>query len=152
MTFAWHLLAAGGNPWIMTFGKPRADGSFPWEGPAALVAIGAAVAVIAWLASLWLRQHEQRNKNSPQRLLKELATAHQLTRRERKLLALLADHHHLLQPATLFVEPRLWEPDSLPAFAAGARAAEFGALKNRLFSRATASSSSKRAQSGDRTS
>jgi len=135
MPAAWPLFAADVGSLLRAAGKLRLRGGMGWGGPAGLLAVAAVAAGLVWLISLWLKAREERNRNSPLRLLKELFAAHHFSRRERELLTRLAEHHHLLQPATLFVEPRLWEPDSLPALKGSAKASELTALRDRLFAR-----------------
>ena len=127
-----QLLAADGSTLLRAGVRVREGKVLEWQGPAWMIAIAALAAVTVWLASAWLKSRHRRNRNSPLRLWKELCAAHHLNHRERSLLARLAEHHHLLQPATLFIEPRLWELAEVPV-AGSARAAELAALREKIF-------------------
>src|SRR5688500_7467423 len=68
------------------------------------VTVAIAVAVL-WAGTRLFSSREQRIVNSPPRLFRELCRAHRLSRRQVKLLQLLASLHGLDQPARLFLEP-----------------------------------------------
>jgi hypothetical protein len=138
MTLPLPLLLAAPRGAIVRF-DTRTDqpgAALPWENVAIVLAIAAAVALSAWLAARWLAFRRKQNTTSPQRLLAELCRAHQLTRRQRRLVNRLAAHHHLPQPAALFVEPALWEAGEL-ALSGAFPADDVQALRERLFSQAS---------------
>jgi len=88
--------------------------------------------IATWLTLRWLRLRERRTLNSPAKLLAELCAAHGLLRRQRQLLAALARHYNLAQPAMLFVEPALWGAEKLgPTW--NRRRGELDELRGRLF-------------------
>ena len=128
---ALQLLAADGGFVLHASGKLRDGNALAWELAAGTIAIASLSATIVWLTSAWLKARHKKSKDSPQRLWKDLCAAHRLNRRERNLLARLVEHHHLLQPATLFVEPRLWEGE-LP-FTGTRRISELVSLREKLF-------------------
>jgi hypothetical protein len=105
-----------------------------WGWPGFLTAAGALTAVIlaGWLLKSWLTQRERRTVNSPAKLLLELVAAHGLGYRHRQLLARLAKHHALTQPALLFVEPELWSAEKLGRAWDRCRP-ELDSLRQRLF-------------------
>ncbi len=90
-------------------------GRWPLSYQIATIAAGVAIAtcLAAWLVVRWLTRRERGKLNSPLKLLAELAAAHGLGYRQRQLLARLAKHHNLTQPAVLFVEPALWSAERL---------------------------------------
>jgi hypothetical protein len=95
---------------------------------------GAAVLVLlaTWVTLRRLRQRERKTLNSPAKLLAELCQAHGLKHRQRQLLASLARQLNLQQPATLFIEPALWNVDGLGPSWQRCRG-ELDALRQRLF-------------------
>jgi hypothetical protein len=124
----WPLVLAQ-----VTSSAPRpGDWRFGWAG-VGLVAAGAlGIILFAWLVMRWLARRQRQISHSPWSLFRDLATAHGLTHRERQLLARVAQHFRLEQPATLFVEPAWWEHDRLgPSWKR--RLPQLEKLRRRLF-------------------
>jgi hypothetical protein len=74
------------------------------------------------------------NRHSPWRLFRELCAAHRLHPGERSLLKRLAIERKLPHPATLFVEPGLWDCHELGS-QWQQQAERLGSLRERLFVR-----------------
>lgn len=87
--------------------------------------VAAAVAFVVW------RQLRDRREMTNS-LFDGLCGAHELTRRERRLLDRLARCQRLAEPARLFLEPERWDPNHLPGELA-AEAETLALLKTRLF-------------------
>jgi hypothetical protein len=98
-----------------------------------LIGVVVVVAVSSWLALRWLK-YERKNRHSPWRLFRELCAAHQLNAGERSLLRRLAVDRQLPQPATLFVEPSLWDCHELGS-EWRQQADRLRSLRERLFAR-----------------
>lgn len=94
------------------------------------VAVAVAVAVL-WAGTRLFSSREQRIVNSPPRLFRELCRAHRLSRRQVKLLQLLASLHGLDQPARLFLEPACFDAANAPALSSRQR--EYHELRCTLF-------------------
>jgi hypothetical protein len=108
------------------------DWSFGWD-RVAIIAAGAVVIVaIAWLVLRLVAKRERGAAHSPWCLFRELCKAHRLSSRERQLLIRLAKQERLEQPAMLFIEPAIWQPERLGA-AWRRSMPELDRLRKRLF-------------------
>jgi hypothetical protein len=98
-----------------------------------MVAVAAVVLAIVGFY-LWNQSRKSRDGRdkdaSPEDILAELCKAHELTRAEQSLIALLARNAHLAQPASVFVDP--W-PLVEAAEAADPDASRYRALHEKLF-------------------
>ena len=78
---------------------------------ATLLLFFVALAVAVWvLAQVTLRSENAKAYSHPGRLFDDLCRAHHLDRRSRRLLARVAEHLELSQPAVLFALRESWEP------------------------------------------
>lgn len=76
--------------------------------------IGIAGFVGLWALARWVtRQDRSDSYYHPEALFRSLCRAHQLGRRERRLLEELARWHELDQPAILFLAPERFDPEGL---------------------------------------
>jgi hypothetical protein len=105
-----------------------------WQGSLVLIGVVLAGAIAWWLALRWIR-YERKNRHSPWRLFRELCAVHRLNLGERSLLKRLAVDRQLPQPATLFVEPSLWDCHEL-GHEWQQHADRLRGLRERLFARA----------------
>lgn len=107
-------------------------GSFEWQGLVAVAVAAIVISLAYWLLRRWRQSRAQRLQNSPAHLLQELCTRHGLGGPAQRLLAVLAREQKLEHPATLFVDPRLWEANRLGA--TGKRhAAQLDRLRGQIF-------------------
>jgi hypothetical protein len=103
-----------------------------WQGLFLIVGALLAITFLAWMVTWLVTARNRKISNSPERLFKDLCTAHKLTHRERQLMTRLAQKAGLSQPASLFVEPMWWDAGRLGS--AWAKAVpELEALRKRLF-------------------
>jgi len=124
---ALMLLAQAGS----SAPKPG-DWQFGWGSVGIVAGVSVGISCLAWLIMRWFKARERRLSNSPWRLFKDLVSAHELNPRERNLVMRLAQHFRLEQPAMIFTEPGLWEPERLtPAWSR--RLPELDKLRRRLF-------------------
>jgi hypothetical protein len=114
----------------MSFSSLQLDGGNAL-GLLAAVGGGFVFVALAVLIRRW-RRWRQSQQDAPGRLLKELCTAHRLRARERRLILQLAAHQQLEHPATLFLEPALWERDRSGEVGVR-RSRELAALAQQLF-------------------
>jgi hypothetical protein len=91
----------------------------------------AAVVIVLWVVSRWMKIREEQAYNSPRALLRELCRAHGLDRRDRRLLKSLARRQQLEHPSLLFLEPDRFEAGA--ASASAEERAKFERLRDRLF-------------------
>ena len=103
--------------------------------PMTAVLLSAALAVLL-VAIVWISKtidaRQRKGYCSPRALFRELCSAHRLNRSSRHLLRRLARHHQLADPASVFVEPKLFDLEdagSMPA----ARRDELISLRDRIF-------------------
>ena len=108
------------------------DWSFGWVSVGILACAALSIILSAWLTIRLINARQKRISNSPWRLFKDLATAHELNHRERNLLTRLANHFRLEHPSVLFIEPAWWEPERLGS-SWSRRGAELEKLRRRLF-------------------
>ncbi|HVA46505.1 MAG TPA: hypothetical protein VNH11_09035 [Pirellulales bacterium] len=67
--------------------------------------------VSVWgVARVFVKSESQSNNNSSQALFRELCRAHRLSWLDWWFLLRLARHHHLSEPALLFLEPQRFDP------------------------------------------
>jgi hypothetical protein len=127
-----NLLLLAQSDFLRHLGDFSPRGAWAWPGILTGAGVLTAVVLAGWLLKSWLQPRERRTLNSPARLLGELAAAHGLGYRQRQLLARLAKHYGLTQPALLFVEPELWSAQKLgPAW--DRCRPELESLRERLF-------------------
>jgi hypothetical protein len=129
MPLSWSILLAQAGK----ANAPRpGDWAFGWTSVAMLAAASLAIIVVAWLISRCFTVRQRRISNSPWRLFKDLCLAHNLSNRERQMLARMVQQFRLQQPAALFVEPAWWEAERLgPSWSR--RLPEVERLRKRLF-------------------
>jgi hypothetical protein len=103
------LLAAGERYWFH-LRNPLQNVTFQamWQNSVLFLGLALLAALGVWVVIRLVRWRRNR-LNTPWGLFGELCVAHGLSYRERHLLKILAIQHGLSQPATLFVDPRLWE-------------------------------------------
>jgi hypothetical protein len=97
------------------------DQSGRWDVGNCLLA-GMASAVLAaglwWAAEQGKKWYRQRIATHPLKLFADLCQSHKLDRNQQRLLMLVAQWHHLPQPAEVFLRPELFHVDHLgPQFA-----------------------------------
>jgi hypothetical protein len=91
----------------------QGQSSFAWQGVAVIAAVAAGITLLIWIAKSWADSRQRQNANSPLRLFRDLCSVHQLDHRQRRLLSRMAKQLRLEQPATLFIEPALWQVERL---------------------------------------
>jgi hypothetical protein len=95
----------------------------------ALLAIGAAGKLAMYFGQ---RYSGGAAFHNPRKLFVTLCRAHNLDRSQQRLLVLLAQHHRLPQPPTLFLQPALFEAASLgPQLSS--QASQLRAMQQQLF-------------------
>lgn len=106
-------------------GGPLGTSLLPWL----VVTVGLG---LTWLVVTWLNRRRQRRRHAPRKLFRDLCKAHQLTRRQRRMLWRLAQRRQLPQPALLFLDPQSWGLEQAESLGAEAQR-ELTALQRRLF-------------------
>lgn len=109
--------------------RARIEAADVWTGIAILAAFILAVWVLTWFVA---RRERKAAYNSPRKLFNLLCKQHEVGRAGRRLLKQLARWHGLASPAQLFLNPDYFDPASLSPYLR-AHAADFEALKERLF-------------------
>ncbi|MEX2309403.1 MAG: hypothetical protein WD738_17520 [Pirellulales bacterium] len=96
----------------------RFDHQRPGDATDQMIIIAGLSALVALVLLIWLRgarpAHRHFEANSPRRLFHELCHAHGLRFSSRRLLKRLAAARGLAGPALLFIEPKYFDPSSLP--------------------------------------
>ena len=81
-----------------------------------LAALVASAIAAWWGVNIWKRRQGQLPHRHPQRLFAALCSAHRLDRNQRRVIAQLAEFHHVAQPSVLFMQPERFAPANLVGF------------------------------------
>jgi hypothetical protein len=107
-------------------------GGFEWPGLVVVAVAAILISLAYWLLRRWRMARAQQLQNSPAHLLQELCVRHGLGGPAQRLLAVLAREQMLEHPATLFVDPRMWEASRLGATGKH-HAAQLDRLRGQIF-------------------
>ncbi|HEY2883401.1 MAG TPA: hypothetical protein VGJ15_13225 [Pirellulales bacterium] len=97
-----------------------------------LFAVLLGLAAIAWFSWIVWKQRRSKGFYNPRKLFNSLCSVHKLDSSQQRLLLLLAQHHQLPQPATLFLEPDRFQVNP-PVPALASHGAELLTLRAKLF-------------------
>ena len=96
-----------------------------------LAALAVVLVAVVWISKS-IDARQRKGYCSPRALFRELCHAHGLDRAGRSLLRKVARYHQLDHPASIFVEPTLFDPKDVgPGLAA--KGGELESLRDRLF-------------------
>jgi len=109
--------------------RGRMDLTELWPLLLVVVLIGIGIGALAYMRK---RNDMTERCDDPNKLFRELSLVHQLDRGSQKLLWQLADALQVAQPAAVFLQPELFDPQKLPAQLRG-EAERLAELRERLF-------------------
>jgi len=129
----WLALLAQGRLDDLSSGLRRRGGGYDTGEIMMWVALVVAVIAGIWgLSKLAAQRDSRRPSNSPRRLFAELCRAHELDRRQRKLLRQIVRWQRLAHPARVFLDPERFDAANLNR-PLQAQQAAVTAMRTRLF-------------------